>query len=120
MGIKFRSLLYICYNRSMFQKIINFIKYNNAFTIGLMIFFFGTSMSFAASPTLRGSVYSSSAAVTSVDNRLIVSTNLDNFNFNLRIKSVTEDNEKYYIVYTYKTLTLENSAWQNKNFEKTL
>src|SRR3989344_2975237 len=120
MGIKFRSLLYICYNRSMFQKIINFIKYNNAFTIGLMIFFFGTTMSFAASPTLRGSVYSSSATVTSVDNRLIVSTNLDNFNFNLRIKSVTEDGTNYYIVYTYKTLAVSSSIWQNVSLEKTL
>ena len=102
------------------QKVIHFIKYNNAFTIGIMMLFLGAGMTFAASPAARGSVYSSSEKVTSIDNHLIVSTNLDGFNFNLKINSVTEDAKSYYIKYSYQTLAIENGAWQKVSREKTM
>jgi hypothetical protein len=104
----------------MQQKIFNFIKYNNTFTIILGVIFLGGSVTFAASPTARESVYSSQATVVSVDNRLIVSTDLDNFNFNLRISSVTEDNKNYYAAYSYETMVIENGFWQIKEIDKTL
>lgn len=104
----------------MHEKLINFIKYNNAFTIAFVVCFFGFGISFAASPELRESVYSSEETVVSVDNSSIVSADLDNFNFNLRINSVTEDEKNYYVVYSYQTLTVEDSVWQNKEIEKTL
>ena len=110
------------YNKSMgtYQKILNFIKYNNAFTIIFVVVFFGFGISFAASPAVRDSVYSSEETVISVDNNLIVSTDLDNFNFNLRINSVTEDEKNYYAVYSYQTLAIEDGIWQSKQIEKIL
>ena len=46
-----------------------------------MVIFLGAGMSFAASPALRDSIYSSSEMISSVDNHLILSSDLDNFNF---------------------------------------
>jgi hypothetical protein len=104
----------------MFQKILNFIKYNNAFTIGLMMLFVGAGMSFAASPALRDGVYSSSDIVTSVDNHNIVSADLDNFDFNLKINSVTEDTDNYYVAYSYQTMAIADNVWQKVPQSKTL
>ena len=104
----------------MYQKVLNFIKYNNAFTILFVICFLSFGVSFAASPDVRSSVYSSKETIVSVDNSMIISTDLDNFNFNLRISSITDDEKSYYAVYSYQTLTIENGAWQNKTIEKIL
>jgi hypothetical protein len=104
----------------MSEKIINFIKYNNAFTIILGVCFLGSGVTFAYSTTVRDAVYSSSEIVTSVDNGLIISTNLDNFDFMLKINSITEDGKNYYAVYSYQTLMIEDGAWKVKNVEKTL
>jgi len=104
----------------MRQRFLDFIKYNNAFTIIFVICFFSFGISFAASPAVREGVYSSEETVTSVDNSSIVSADLDNFNFNLRINSVTEDEKNYYAAYSYQTLAIENGVWQNKETEKTL
>jgi len=104
----------------MLQKIVNFIKYNNAFTLGVMVVFLGTGMSFAASPDLRASVYSSSEILTSVDNHLVVLTDLDNYDFNLKINTVTDDADNYYVAYSYQTLAIQDGAWENVNLNKTL
>jgi hypothetical protein len=104
----------------MFQKIINFIKYHNAFAILFVAVFFGFGMSYAAIPEVRDSVYSSKETVVSIDNGLIVSADLDNYSFNLRVNSVTEDEKNYYASYTYQTLAIQDSVWQNVEIEKTL
>ncbi|MCX6701742.1 MAG: hypothetical protein NTX96_00915 [Candidatus Zambryskibacteria bacterium] len=101
----------------MYQKILNFIKYNNAFTIIFVICFFGFGVTFAANPD---AIYSSEETVVSVDNSWIISADLDNYNFNLRINSITEDEKNYYATYSYQTMVIEDSVWQNKEIEKTL
>lgn len=85
-----------------------------------MIFVFTSSISLAASPTLRDGVYSSNDIVTSIDNSQIVSADLDNFNFNLRISSVKEDDKNHYIDYSYQTLAILNSVWTKVSRDKTL
>ncbi len=104
----------------MYQKIINFIKYHNAFTIILAMVFFGGGIVFAASPEARDGVYSTKETTVSIDNGLIVSADLDNLNFNLRIDSVTEDEKNYYAAYSYQTLAIEDGFWQTKEINKTL
>ncbi len=104
----------------MVQKLVNFIKYHNAFTIVFVILFLGFGVASAVSPEVRDSVYSSKETVVSIDNGLIVSADLDNFDFNLRISSVTEDETNYYAAYSYRTLVVEDSVWKNKEIEKTL
>jgi hypothetical protein len=104
----------------MFQKVLNFVKYNNAFTIAVMLVFFGAGISFAASPELRDTVYASSETVISVDNTLIVSSDLDSFNFNLKINSITDDDKNYYATYSYQTLVITNGVWQSQEMDKVL
>ncbi|MCK9351266.1 MAG: hypothetical protein M0P76_00605 [Candidatus Pacebacteria bacterium] len=104
----------------MYSKVLNFIKYNNAFTILLALFFFGFGISFAAEPAVRESIYSSEQTVISVDNGTIVSADLDSYNFNLRINSITDDEKNYYAAYSYQTMEIVDSVWQNKQIEKTL
>jgi hypothetical protein len=104
----------------MLNKALIFIKYNNAFTIIFVFCFFGFGITFAAVPDARDAVYSSKDTVTSIDNSLIVSVDLDNFNFNLKINSITEDEKDYYVIYSYQTFTLEDGIWRGKSIEKTL
>ena len=104
----------------MFQKILKFIKYNNATAIIFTIIFSGMTVSLAASEELRDSIYSSSEIVRSVDNRLIISTDLDTLNFNLRINSVKEDDKNYYVAYDYDALAIQDYIWKNVNLNKIL
>lgn len=104
----------------MYQKLIHFIKYHNAFNIIFVVVFLGFGMSYAASPEVRESVYSSTETIVSVDNTLIVSSDLDSFSFDLKINSITEDETNYYANYGYQTLAIGDSVWQNKWIDKTL
>ena len=103
----------------MYQKIIYFIKYHNAFAVTVVMVFSGLGISYAASPTIRDGIYSSTETVVAVDNGLIVSADLDNFNFNLRVNAITEDELNYYAAYSYQTLVVEDGVWQNKAIEQT-
>ena len=104
----------------MLKKILHFVKYNNAVSIIFALIFSGVGVSLAASPTVRNSIYSSSETISSVDNHLILSTDLNNFNFNLTINSVREDEKIYYVAYSYQTLAIENSIWLKVSRDKTL
>ncbi len=104
----------------MHKKLINFVKYNNAFPIIVAICLLSTGVTFAASPSARDAVYGSSEEVVSVDNGLIVSADLDNFNFNLKVNTLTEDANNYYANYSYSTLIVEDDIWQERVIEKTL
>ena len=104
----------------MLQKILHFIKYNNLTAIIFSVIFSGVGVSLAASPEVRAGIYSSSQIVTAIDNRLIVGARLDNFDFNLKITSITEDALNYYASYSYQTLAIEDSIWKNVNLNKTL
>ena len=106
--------------KCMKEKVLAFVKYNNIFAIAFMAVFFGFGISFAASPTVRESVYSSEETIIAVNNKLILTTNLDDFNFNLKINSVTEDEKNYYALYSYQTLAVLDGVWQTKGVEKTL
>jgi hypothetical protein len=104
----------------MYQKIIQFIKYHNAFTIGFMIVFIGFSVSLAVSPEMRENFVSSQEVVHSIDNSYILAADLDNFNFGLQITAITEDADNYYVTYTYKTIAIQDYVWQEVAREKTL
>lgn len=104
----------------MFQKIIHFIKYNNAFSIGFMLIFVGFSLSLAASPDFKENLISSQEIVRSVDNSGIISADLGNFNFGFQIKSIAEDDKNYYLVYIYKTLAIKDYIWQEIEKENAL
>ncbi len=103
----------------MLQKVLTFIKYNNLTAIIISVIFGGVGVTFAASPAVADSVYSSSQSITSIDNSVILATNFGTFDFALKINSVTEDSENYYAVYSYKTIKIEEGAWVRSSVTKT-
>lgn len=104
----------------MLHKVINFIKYNNAFPILFSIIFLSTSISFAANEDLRNSVIDSQEVVRSIDNSFVVSANLDSFDFNLQILDVIEDENNYYVTYSYQTIALDDYVWKIMEVKKSL
>jgi len=105
---------------NMYQKFVDFVRYNNAFAIAVVLLFSGFGVTYAASPEVRDSIYSSQQVVVAVDNTAIVAANLDAFNFNLKINAITEDAVNYYVAYSYQTLAIGDSIWQTIPVEKTL
>lgn len=96
----------------MFKKFIYFIQYNN-FTIILILVFFiiGTGV-FAQTETGQNIIGSEKKAIEGVDNTLLLEAELDNFDMNYKIESIEEDDNYYYVTYTYLDLVKQNQAWQ--------
>lgn len=104
------------------EGIAHFIKYNNTIPIVLGFIFLGTSGALAASPEVRGAVYSSSESVKSVDNSYIRSVNVNSFPFTVQITNVREDTDTYYVSYSLHTIDLVDSVWKpvDKKMELTV
>ncbi len=96
----------------MMKKIVHFVQYHNFFTIAVMFVFIGTGVSFAASPELRQGVLAQNEVVRSVDNSYVVNADFDTYDIGLKIKSVTEDADIYYIDYTYNVVEARDYVWQ--------
>jgi len=100
----------------MFKKIIEFIKYHNAFAIGMSVVLVGSSLTFAASPEFRedvkDSLISTEEIIRSVDNSQLLSANLSNFDCNMRVEKIDEDSDAYYITYAYETMVIKDYIWQ--------
>jgi len=100
------------------ERILNFLKHNNAVPLIAMFLFMGTTATYAAtSPVVKGSILSTSQTVRSVDNTYLVAANLDNFDSELRVTQVTEDDSIYYVSYVYSTMEVQEYVW--KKIEKT-
>lgn len=104
----------------MLKKVLHFVKYNNAFPIALSLILLGTSVSFAASEDLRETIVDSQDVVRSVDNNFIISVDLDNFDFDLQITDVVEDDNGYNVSYSYQTIAIEDYTWKVVRINKTL
>jgi len=95
------------------NKIVDFVKYHNAFTVGLALALFCTGAIFAASPEARDAVLSKEIiTVRGVDNSRIINADLENFDFQMKIENVAEDETNYYIDYSFQTLGVKNNVWQ--------
>lgn len=102
----------------MAERILNFIKHNNAVPLIAMFLFMGTTATYAAtSPVVKDSILSTSQSVRSVDNTYLVAVNLDKFNAKMRVTQVIEDDNSYYITYAYTTIEAVDYVW--KTIEKT-
>ncbi len=102
---------------SFIEKIIYFIKYHNAFIIGLVGIFVVMSSVLAASPQVREAMIGKAIiGRQGIDNSAILIADLDNFDFEMKIKDVFEDEESYHLKYSYKTMGIEQNIW--KEIEK--
>jgi len=95
------------------KAIINFVKYNNAFVVGLVLVLFGGGVIFAASPDARSAVLGEEiVTLQGIDNSRIINADLENFDFQVKIENVTEDQTNYYVDYSFRTIGVEGNEWQ--------
>jgi len=104
----------------MLKRFLNFVQYNNALPIALIVIFLSVSGAMAASPDARDALYSAQSAVRSVDNTYLASLNLDTRDFMLRIVAITDDADKYYIEYSFNTVDVKDYVWQEISVSKTM
>ncbi len=101
----------------MFEKIVNFIKYNNA-TILVLAIIFVLGGSVFASETGREAIGGSNTYIEGVDNTVLLMADLENFNMDFTIENIKEDDKYYYVRYTFLDLENLNNLWQFQFEEK--
>lgn len=104
----------------IFSRIRHFIEYHNAAAIAAAFLVGGAGIAFAASPAARDVVYSSSESAVSVDNSYIRQVDLDQMEPKMIIRSVQEDQDAYYVEYSYNTVDIRDYAWRPVSRDKTL
>ncbi len=90
---------------------LRFLKYNNAVPIAISIVLLGAGATFAA--TEPEAVYSSEEQVISIDNTYLAQKDLAGYTPKIQITAVTEDEEAYFASYTFYTIDLQDSVWQD-------
>lgn len=95
----------------MLDKILNFIKYNNAaILILLVIFVFGGSV--FATETGQEILGEKRTYIEGIDNTLLMDADLNNLDMDFKIEKIEETPEYYFITYTYIDLAPINNSWQ--------
>ncbi len=99
------------------KKIIKFIKYNNAMVLILAIILL-LATSALATETGRAALGKEEIWIQGIDNTLLIEADLDNMNMDYRIEKIEQDDEYYYVTYTFIDLVKTNNAWQYQLQEK--
>ena len=102
------------------KKIIQFIKYNNAFTIIISLIMFSSAGAFASEKVRNTVIGQTIITKKGTDNTQIISANLANFDMGLKIKSVKEDTQFYYVNFDYNAIDAKDGVWQSVVKEKNL
>lgn len=100
------------------NRIIRFLKYHNAVPFTLVLIFLGVGMAFASSPELRQSVISGGQSPTpalpvkKTDTSKLIAKDLKEYDLHLRIDSLRETANAYFVAYSYQTLEVVSGSWQ--------
>lgn len=93
------------------QKLFHFLRYDNTVPIILGILFLGAGSVFAA--TNPEAILSTTEQVLSIDNTYLVNKDLSTYSPTVQITGVTEDPDTYYVSYSFNTIALKDSVWQD-------
>lgn len=97
----------------MFKKIINFIKYSNVFTVVAIVVFVAIATAVASNENIKKNVLGEKIVTESgIDNSVILAADLENFDLEMKILDVREDEDNYYLDYQFKTLGIQENIWQ--------
>lgn len=105
------------------RRFTDFILYNNTFTLvmGFLLLGGGTAL---ANEDVREAVASTVIAteerVQQIDNSLILNADIENYDFEMLVTGVSEDEWTYYVTYSYRTLEVHDGEWQEVQKEDTL
>lgn len=98
------------------QKIIHFIKYNNAAVIILALVLILGGGALAAGPENIGQKQTS---LRGVDNTALLAADLDTFNLDFKIENIQQDEKYYYATYSFLDLAEVDNAWQYQLNQRT-
>lgn len=92
------------------KNIFHFIRYDNGAILLLFILFGGAGTIWAAGEVVGGAV----AAVSeeAVDTTVLLSADLDSFDFALVVTGAEESEDSYAVGYTMRTLSIVDNRWQ--------
>lgn len=93
----------------MKSRILNFIKYNNGFTLILAFVFIAGGTTFAANNP--ETFFAENQTIVSVDNSAILSANITSAYPNIKIVDVKQDTENFYITYSINILEIQDAVW---------
>lgn len=100
------------------MSLAHFVQYHNAVPIALGLVLLGSGVSYAAiNPE---SVYGTTQTVMSIDNTYIAYKDLSSYSPRVSITGVTEDDEYYYVAYTFTTIDLDNYVWKDVEKSETM
>ena len=100
----------------MLNKILHFIKYNNATVIILALVLILGGGALAAGTETIGQKKTS---VQGVDNTALLAVDLDSFNMDFKIENLEQDEKYYYLTYNFLDLTLADGVWQYQLSQRT-
>lgn len=116
MSLLFIKLIIIKINYNHMQKLLHFIKYNNATVIILALILILGGGALAAGPENIGQRQTS---VEGLDNTALLAADLETFNMDFKIENVRQDEKYYYVTYSFLDLAVIDSAWQYQLSQKT-
>ncbi|MEA1963246.1 MAG: hypothetical protein U9M94_03350 [Patescibacteria group bacterium] len=102
----------------MLKKAINFIKYNNAALLILLVIFVIGSGAFAQTEAGQEFIGEKQEEIKGADNILLLDADLENFDMDFKIEKITQDDKYYYVIYTYLDLIKADDAWEYSLNEK--
>lgn len=95
------------------KRFFHFLQFNNLVPIMLFAIFGTSSLALAFDEDVQQAVYSVEEEVVSIDNTYITEVDLDDHAFNLKVTSIREDADFFYVSYTYTTIALVDFVWQD-------
>jgi hypothetical protein len=103
----------------MFEKIIHFIKYNNLAVFIILAVFLAGGGVFAQTETGQEAIGQKQHRMEGVDNALLLDFEPEKFDMDFKIENIMEDDDHFYVTYTYLDLVKGNSAWEYQIRENT-
>ena len=101
---------------SAWRPFLNYILYNNSFTLIVVFVLLSGGTVLAANEDVREAVseavVSSEDTLTAIDNSLIIDVDIEDFDFRVQVAAIEEDADNYYVGYTYRTIEVLDGIWQ--------
>ncbi len=104
--------------RKHMKVFLDFLKYNNAVPFLLFVIILSAGAAFASSPKLREAVFTpgetepTDVLPKKTDVSQIAGKNFGAYDLKMRIDSITENKEAYFVAYSYQTFEVLDDAWR--------
>lgn len=100
------------------KGIVSFLKFNNAVPLTVTFLMVGAASTYAA--TNPETFVQKEEKVISIDNTYIAKINLKSYTPTAQVTAVREDDDFYYVEYTFKTIALTDHVWQKVTTQETM